>query len=41
VPFRMYMPKRIAPGPYTLQLTVEDLKGRRFGQASIRFTIVP
>jgi hypothetical protein len=41
VPFRMYMPKRIAPGPYTLQLTVEDLKGRKFGQASIRFAIVP
>ncbi len=41
VPFRLYLPKRIAPGPYTLQLTVEDLKGRRFGQASIRFTMVP
>jgi hypothetical protein len=41
VPFRMYLPKRIDSGSYTLQLTVEDLKGRRFGQASTRFAIVP
>ena len=41
VPYRVYLPKRIDPGPYTLQLTVEDLKGQKFGQAPIRFTIVP
>jgi hypothetical protein len=41
VPYRIYLPKRIDPGPYTLQLTVEDLKGQKFGQAPIRFTIVP
>jgi hypothetical protein len=41
VPFRMYLPNRIDPGPYTLQLTVEDLKGQKFGQSSIRFAIVP
>ncbi|MBW3597289.1 MAG: hypothetical protein KY475_08445 [Planctomycetes bacterium] len=41
VPYRVYLPKRIAPGQYTLQLTVEDLKGQKFGQAPIRFTIVP
>lgn len=41
VPFRVYMPKRIDPGGYSLQLTVEDLKGRKFGQASVRFSIVP
>jgi hypothetical protein len=41
IPFRMYLPKRIDPGPYSLQLTVEDLKGRKFGQSSIRFAIVP
>jgi hypothetical protein len=41
IPFRMYLPKRIDPGPYTLQLTIEDLKGRKFGQSSVRFAITP
>jgi hypothetical protein len=40
IPFRMYLPKRMDPGPYTLQLTIEDLKGRKFGQSSIRFGVV-
>ncbi len=39
VPFRVYMPKRINPGDYTLQLTVEDVKGKKFGQGLIEFAI--
>jgi hypothetical protein len=41
IPFRMYLPKRIDPGPYTLQLTIEDLKGKKFGQSTLRFAISP
>ncbi len=39
VPFRVYMPKRLNPGDYTLQLTVEDVKGKKFGQGLIEFAI--
>lgn len=39
IPFRMYIPK-VAPGRYQLQLTVEDLKGDKFGQSSmLEFTV--
>ena len=39
IPYRMWMPKTIAPGKYTLQLTIEDVKGKKFGQSSIEFRI--
>ena len=39
IAYRLYMPKRIEPGDYTLQLTVEDVKGNKFGQASVDFRI--
>jgi len=39
IPYRMWMPKEIQPGSYTLQLTIEDVKGHKFGQSSIDFEI--
>lgn len=39
IPYRMYMPK-IAPGQYTLQVTIQDVKSKRMGQsAPVQFTI--
>ncbi len=38
--YRIVLPERhIYPGKHTLQLTIEDLKSRKVGQASIEFTI--
>ncbi len=37
--YRFRLPKRIYPGKHTLRLEIEDLKGRKFGQASIELTI--
>jgi len=39
IPYHLRMPKRIYPGKYTLQLTVEDLKSHKVGQSSIELTI--
>jgi hypothetical protein len=39
IPYRLYMPKAIAPGEYTLHLTIKDVKGDKFGQGTIRFVI--
>ena len=39
IPYRLWMPREIAPGAYTLQLTIEDKKGQKFGQSSIDFAI--
>ena len=33
------LPKQIFNGPYTLQLSIEDLTGRKIGQASIDFVV--
>ena len=41
IAYRIYMPKSIPPGPYRLQLTIEDVKGSKFGQASVDFEITP
>lgn len=38
--WKMYMPRNIRPGQYTLQLTIEDTQGGKFGQSTIGFTIV-
>ncbi len=35
----VWMPKRIYPGKYTLQLTIEDALSHKIGQGSIDFTI--
>ena len=37
--YHLRLPKRIDPGKYTLGLLIEDLKGRKAGQASIEFSI--
>ena len=39
IPYRMWMPQEIQSGSYTLQLTIEDVKGHKFGQSSIDFEI--
>ncbi len=40
IAYRIYMPQKIQAGRYSLKLTVEDLKGRKFGQSSLDFQIV-
>ncbi len=39
IPYMLYMPDDIAPGSYMLELTVEDKKGDKFGNAVIDFRI--
>jgi hypothetical protein len=39
IAYRVFMPKNITSGNYKLKLTIEDLKGRKFGQADIAFQI--
>jgi hypothetical protein len=40
IAYRLYLPKRLEPGSYRLQLTIEDGKSERYGQATVPFTIV-
>jgi hypothetical protein len=37
--YDFHMPKRINPGNYTLQLTIEDLKSQKVGQSTVELTI--
>jgi hypothetical protein len=37
--YQIQMPPRINPGVYTLQLTIEDMKSQKVGQASVELTI--
>lgn len=37
--YRLRLPSRIYPGKHTLQLTIEDQKSQKIGQAPIEFTI--
>ncbi len=39
IAYRIYMPQNISTGSYKLNLSVEDLKGRKFGNATIDFQI--
>jgi hypothetical protein len=39
IAYRLFMPPKISAGNYTLKLTIEDLKGKKFGQADIQFQI--
>lgn len=39
ISYVLYMPENIAPGPYTLELTIEDKKGGKFGNAVVDFRI--
>jgi hypothetical protein len=38
---KLYYLPRLVPGPYTLQLTIEDTLGHKVGQSSIDFTVKP
>lgn len=38
--YRIYTPQHIAPGRYQLRLTIEDMKGNKFGQTSLDMQIV-
>ncbi len=40
IAYRLYLPKQLAPGPHRIQLTIEDLKGKKFGQSTLDFEIV-
>lgn len=39
IAYRVYMPQNISPGSYALRLTIEDMKGRKFGQSEVAFQI--
>jgi hypothetical protein len=41
IAYRIYMPSQIPAGRYQLKLTIEDMKGRKFGQTALDFQIVP
>ncbi len=39
VVYRIFMPLQIAPGNYEMRVTIEDMKGKKFGQTSLEFQI--
>ncbi len=39
VVYRIFMPVKIAPGNYEMRITIEDMKGKKFGQSSLEFQI--
>lgn len=39
--YRIYMPQKIEPGRYQMRLTIEDMKGRKYGQSTLDFQIMP
>ncbi|WP_146521182.1 hypothetical protein [Stieleria varia] len=39
VAYQMHLPKQLKPGTYRLQLTMEDVHGKKYGQASIPMEI--
>ncbi len=39
IPYMLHMPEKIAPGSYTLELTIEDKKGNKFGNGVIDFRV--
>lgn len=39
IAYEMYLPNRLAPGKYRLELTMEDVKGKKYGQGSIPLEI--
>ena len=39
IAYRIYMPDNLEAGRYQLRLTIEDMKGRKFGQSSLDFQI--
>jgi hypothetical protein len=39
IAYQMHLPEQIAPGKYRLQLTMEDVNGKKYGQSSIPLEI--
>ncbi|MEM1068222.1 MAG: hypothetical protein AAGI63_04960 [Planctomycetota bacterium] len=39
IAYQMHLPAQLAPGTYRMQLTMEDVAGKKYGQASIPFEI--
>jgi hypothetical protein len=39
IAYRVYLPGQIPPGKYSLVLTIEDLKGHKFGHAAAKFRV--
>jgi len=37
--YRLHLPKQIAPGRYTMQLSINDLQSKKSGQASLEFDV--
>jgi hypothetical protein len=40
IAYQMHLPKQLKPGTYRLQLTMEDIGGKKYGQSSIPLEIV-
>lgn len=40
LPYILHLPDRLTPGNYRFELTLEDVKGKKFGTASIPFEII-
>ncbi len=39
IAYQMYLPEAIDPGRYQLRLTMEDIHGKKYGQATVEFEI--
>ncbi len=39
IAYQMHLPQQLSPGTYRLQLTMEDVGGKKYGQSSIPFEI--
>lgn len=39
IAYQMYLPKQLTDGRYRLELTMEDVEGKKYGQASLPFEI--
>jgi hypothetical protein len=39
IAYRLYIPSELGPGPYTLELTIEDKKGNKSNNALLDFNI--
>lgn len=39
IAYQMHLPAQLAPGTYRMQLTMEDVAGKKYGQASIPFEV--
>lgn len=40
IAYRLHLPSHLEPGRYRMEVTMEDLKGKKYGQSSIEFDIV-